>query len=113
MGLKKGFSYVCIVVQKFWSLYMTPLFSYLVLLLSSFVKAARKLRREKEKDRDTFRLKFYLGGYDYSVEMEYFPEPVEIAVLSRTRRLKNIIESFLASYKFDVSPCVSVFSGYV
>ena len=40
--------------------------------------------------------------------MECFPEPVEIVMLSQTRRLKYIMNSCSASYKFEGPLCVSL-----
>ena len=69
------FGYVYI-VGKFWGLYLI-LFSYPHSLIFLFVEVVKELRIEKEKNKDTFKLKFYFGGLWLFCGEECFPEPVE------------------------------------
>ena len=67
---------------------------------------------EKEKDKDTSRLNFYLWGPQPFHVVEYFPGPVEIAMLPESRYLKKIMESSWPNCKFE-GHHMSVFNGYV
>ena len=85
-------------------------------MLSSFffflVQSVKGIKDGWKKAGITLDSNFLGGGAQFS-SAECFPELVEIAMFFLTRRLKNVLESSLASYQFVGSPYVSVFSGYV
>ena len=60
-----------------------------------------------------FGLNFYFWVLRLFCGWDYLPGQVEIVVVFRLRRFKNIMESFLANWKFESSSCVFVSSRFV
>ena len=88
------------IARRFWG-FVSDSFFFLFHSIIFFLRVCRSCKGityGRKKTRIPLEL-FYFGGPRLLRGVEYFPELVEIVVLPRARRLKNIRESSFANYK--------------